>query len=197
MREGDKGVSGPSSMWERCGGGGHCCHGCGMGVGCIYCWHGWQVLVGYCWMEGGGWLLLLFVGEIGGLWVGSVGGHVHCWWVVMCCGCCLWVLVVGHVCCWWGMVMGTCPHLCCLIVCLHSPLVGDGGGCLCSPLFISPCCALPLVVGAWPCLCHLIEWLCPPLVGMVVGACPHLCPSLCAHPCLCHLVVWHHCCILV
>ena len=51
------------------------------------------------WMEGGGQLLLPFVGDIGGLWVGYVGGHVHCWWVVMCCGCCLWVLVVGHVHC--------------------------------------------------------------------------------------------------
>ena len=59
------------------------------------------------------------------------------------------VLMVGCVRRWWGLVMGAGPHLCCLVVCLHSSLVGDGGGCSCSPspLFVSPGCALPFAVG--------------------------------------------------
>ena len=101
------------------------------------------------WTEAGGRLLLPFVGDIGGLWVGMVGGHVRCWWVVMCRGCHSQVLVVGCVRCWWGLVMGARPCLCCLIVCLHLSLAGDGGGCSCSPSpsFVSPGCALPFAVG--------------------------------------------------
>ena len=75
------------------------------------------------WMEGGGRLLLPFVGDIGGLWVGTVGGRVHRWWVP-------WMLFAG--------ASGGAG----------SPLVGVGDGC--SPPLMSPCWVLvSAVCGGW------------------------------------------------
>ena len=77
------------------------------------CVGGWVVVA----MDERWWLLLLFVRDVGGLWVASVGGSVCCWWVVMmCCGHRLQVLVVG-----------------------------DGDGCL--PPFVLPHCVLMFTVG--------------------------------------------------
>ena len=80
---------------------------------------------------GGWWLAVVTVhGDIGGPWVGFVGGQVCCWWGVrMVHEHCVWVLVVGRICSWWGMVMGVRPRLGSLVVCSHSTLAADGGGC--------------------------------------------------------------------
>ena len=124
-------------LWVRCGGR-HCHHGCGVGVGCVRHWRGWEVLL---WMEGGGRLLLLFMGDNGGLWVGTTGGHVRHWWV-------LWTPFAGGE---W-----------------RSPLVGVGDGRL--PPFVLPRCVLVFAVGRgwwWVLVLALalvrVAWLCAPV----------------------------------
>ena len=65
-----------------------------------------------------------------------------------------------------GMVVGVCPHLCRLVACSCSPLVGDGGGSCCLVL--------------WHC-CSVSSWL-SLLVGPLVtkqGWWSRACSSLC------------------
>ena len=72
-------------------------------------------------MDGGGWLLLPFMGDTGGPWVGCVGGHVCCRWVVvMHHGHCLQVLLMGQGCQSLRVVVVGCYNL--LL------FVGDDGG---------------------------------------------------------------------
>ena len=113
------------------------------------------------WMEGGRWLLLLFVGVMVGCgWALLVGVFV----VGGFCGHRLRVLVVKGVHHWWGLVMGTCPRLCCLGVCLHLPLAGaHARACPCSCCLAA--CSHSLLVGARPRLCHLVGCSCPLFVG--------------------------------
>ena len=139
------------------------------------------------WMEGGGWLLLPFAGDIGVLWVGTVGGHSHRWWVP------------------WTAFAGASGGA-------RWPLVGVGDGR--SPPFALPRCVLAFTVGRgwWVLVLALalicVAWLRTPvchwwwvltpagvaslgahvhcLRGMVVGA--HARP----HPCSCHLAACSH-----
>ena len=98
------------SPWRWCGGGMHSPLAWVGGVGGLL----------LPWKEGGGWLLLPFAGDIGRLWVGTVGGCVHHWWVP-------WTPFVG--------ASGGARSL----------LVGVGDGRL--PLFALPGCVLAFTVG--------------------------------------------------
>ena len=92
------------------------------------------------WMEGGGWLLLPFVGDIGGLWVGTVGGHVRHWWVS------------------WTPFAGASGGA-------RLPLVGVGDGR--SPPFALPGCVLAFAIGRgwWVLVLALVRvaWLHAPV----------------------------------
>ena len=113
------------------------------------------------WMEGGGRLLLPFVGDNGGLWVGTTGGRVRRWWV-------LWTPFVGAIgegrSPLVGVGDGRLPLFVLPRCVLRLPLAGDGGGCSCSPSpsFVSPGCALPFAIGGG---CS------PPLVSADGGGC--------------------------
>ena len=71
--------------------------------------------------------------------------------VIVCVGAHGWWWAAGH-CLLIMVVLGVHPHSCCLIVCSHSLLVGDGGGSYCLVL--------------WYCF-FVLSWLCL-LVGLLV-----------------------------